>query len=258
MDGDLGAFRIKPDQIGVINPLLILLFIPLYEMIFYPLLAMLGIRRPLQKLTLGGIFAGLAFLISGFVEIELEKTYAILPKAGEGQLRIFNGLPCDYTFSSPTLNDSFIESMSMYENMYVNVTTNRTDEYTLTPAEGSACAELTGNITLEEKKQWSFHMRDDTGDKPYLYSYEDYTEKPTRGYPKFRILINSPDDVDITINANGKVHNLNKTHTGLIDSNFGTVTIKIDNREIGVTEHKQGGVYTYLFSGTRANMVCGC
>lgn len=53
MDGDIGFYTIKPDQMQVVNPLLILIFIPLYEIAFYPLLNLIGIRRPLQKLTGG-------------------------------------------------------------------------------------------------------------------------------------------------------------------------------------------------------------
>jgi len=41
--------------------------------LFYPLLSKIGVRRPLQKLTLGGILAGVAFLCSGIVELQLEK-----------------------------------------------------------------------------------------------------------------------------------------------------------------------------------------
>ncbi|KAG5684399.1 hypothetical protein PVAND_013634 [Polypedilum vanderplanki] len=51
MDGDIGFYTIKPDQMQVVNPLLILIFIPLYEVAFYPLLNLIGIRRPLQKIT---------------------------------------------------------------------------------------------------------------------------------------------------------------------------------------------------------------
>lgn len=72
MDGDMGSWDLKPDQLQVLNPLLILVFIPLYDVAFYPLLRLVGIRRPLQKLTMGGILAGIAFIISGIVELNLE------------------------------------------------------------------------------------------------------------------------------------------------------------------------------------------
>lgn len=56
MDGDVGFYTIKPDQMQVVNPLLILIFIPLYEVAFYPVLNLIGVRRPLQKLTGGKKF----------------------------------------------------------------------------------------------------------------------------------------------------------------------------------------------------------
>jgi solute carrier family 15 (oligopeptide transporter), member 1 len=86
MDGNIGFYEIKPDQMQVVNPFLILAFIPLYEAVFYPLLSKIGIRRPLQKITLGGIMAGIAFVLSALVEIQLAKTYPVIPSAGKIKL----------------------------------------------------------------------------------------------------------------------------------------------------------------------------
>lgn len=58
----------KPDQMQVINPLLVLLFIPFFEAAVYPLLAKIGIRKPLQKISLGGFLAALAFILSAVVQ----------------------------------------------------------------------------------------------------------------------------------------------------------------------------------------------
>lgn len=48
MDGEVGFFTIKPDQMQVINPLFIILFIPLWDLFVYPMLEKVGIKRPLQ------------------------------------------------------------------------------------------------------------------------------------------------------------------------------------------------------------------
>jgi solute carrier family 15 oligopeptide transporter 1 len=72
MTGDLGGWSLKPDQMQVANPLLILIFIPVFETVLYPLLAKCNIKRPLQKLWLGGILAAVAFVISAIVELQLE------------------------------------------------------------------------------------------------------------------------------------------------------------------------------------------
>lgn len=49
MNGEVGGyFTIKPDQMQVINPLLIIIFIPLWDLFVYPALEKIGIKRPLQ------------------------------------------------------------------------------------------------------------------------------------------------------------------------------------------------------------------
>jgi solute carrier family 15 (oligopeptide transporter), member 1 len=72
MTGELGNFTLKPDQMQVVNPLLILLFVPLFDYVLYPLLAKVGIKRPLQKLVLGGLLAATAFVVSALLELKLE------------------------------------------------------------------------------------------------------------------------------------------------------------------------------------------
>jgi solute carrier family 15 (oligopeptide transporter), member 1 len=72
MTGELGSFTLKPDQMQVVNPLLILLFVPLFDYVLYPLLAKVGIKRPLQKLVLGGLLAATAFVVSALLELKLE------------------------------------------------------------------------------------------------------------------------------------------------------------------------------------------
>lgn len=75
MNGDLGFYTIKPDQFNVVNPILVLILIPLFEYVIYPQLAKVGLKTALQKITLGGIFAGLAFLTSAAVESQIDSNY---------------------------------------------------------------------------------------------------------------------------------------------------------------------------------------
>jgi len=57
----------------VVNPFLILALIPFFDQVFYPALEKLNLlKKPLQRLTVGGILAGIAFIISGILEIKLE------------------------------------------------------------------------------------------------------------------------------------------------------------------------------------------
>lgn len=81
MNGDVnGWFTIKPDQMQVVNPLMILVFVPMFEYAVYPVLQLIGLRKPLLKMALGGILAGFAFLLSMVVQfaIDREETVSIL------------------------------------------------------------------------------------------------------------------------------------------------------------------------------------
>ncbi|XP_076272378.1 peptide transporter family 1 isoform X2 [Rhynchophorus ferrugineus] len=91
MNGSLGFYTILPDQMQVVNPLLILAFIPLFTYWIYPLLAKCHLlKTPLQRMCCGGFLAAAAFAISAGVSMALESTYPVLPQAGEAQVRIYD------------------------------------------------------------------------------------------------------------------------------------------------------------------------
>lgn len=253
MDGDLGFWTIKPDQMQVINPLLILIFIPLYEVAFYPLLSMIGIRRPLQKLTLGGIFAGVAFVISTIVEIELEGTYAVLPQAGESQLRIFNGMDCEYRITTDIPNHAnfVLNSMQLFEEKYIAVYGEKSFTYTFDPA-GPGCPGFSGEFLLEEHKQISYFVnnRERT---PKLLRYEDNTDKSSKGYPLFRVLGNTAQDLpfvfkDLEASPPFERHS-NGTHFHELFESFPSrYEILVDQKPVMELTMRLGGVYAFIFS----------
>lgn len=74
MNGKIGSYKLEADQLQVVNPLFILVCIPFFEYAVYPLLKRIGISRPLQKMCLGGILAGVSFLISMVVEMVIESS----------------------------------------------------------------------------------------------------------------------------------------------------------------------------------------
>uniref|UniRef100_A0A0K2T106 Oligopeptide transporter 1 n=1 Tax=Lepeophtheirus salmonis TaxID=72036 RepID=A0A0K2T106_LEPSM len=93
MNGDVYGFQILPDQMQVINPILILIFIPLFDYVIYPIFDKFKIlRTPLQRIVVGGIIAGLSFGVSGVVELNLQKTYPKLPESGFSHVTLYNGL----------------------------------------------------------------------------------------------------------------------------------------------------------------------
>lgn len=74
MNGDIGFYTLQPEQIGIINPILVLALIPFFEVVVYPLLSRIGIRTSLRKITVGGILAAIAFLMSALLEFVIESS----------------------------------------------------------------------------------------------------------------------------------------------------------------------------------------
>ncbi|XP_077997803.1 solute carrier family 15 member 2-like [Glandiceps talaboti] len=96
MDGSLGGFNLKPDQMQVLNPLLILLLIPIFDNIIYPCLKKCKIRcTHLQRMTWGMLFAAAAFVCSAFVQFAVNTTVVVPPESTESGVTLINAAPCD-------------------------------------------------------------------------------------------------------------------------------------------------------------------
>ena len=73
MNGDITITTFLPDQMQVIAPVLILVFIPLFDYVMYPALNKYGLlTTSLQKIITGGFLAAAAFFISGGLDLVLE------------------------------------------------------------------------------------------------------------------------------------------------------------------------------------------
>lgn len=256
MNGEIGAFTIKPDQMQVINPLLILAFIPFFEGLVYPILEKLGVRTPLQKLTFGGILAGAAFVISGFVEIALDKTNAVMPAPHESQLRIYNGLPCDYHFKTDVPNSSnfTVQSLGAFENIHVNTMQNTTFRFTATTNE-TFCVKanmstINGTFYLQPGHSIS-HFINQKANKANLQQYTDSVEKDKRGLPRIRILANIKTTAKVLLKNNwykDSHYNVTLNKIDQLSVADGEYDIFSHNgtRKIASMKLELGGVYTII------------
>lgn len=75
MNGSLGWYTIKPDQMIVFNSLFSLIQVPIFDRFLYPLLAKIGFKTPLQKMTGGLFFAAVSFVLAALVEMRIEKEF---------------------------------------------------------------------------------------------------------------------------------------------------------------------------------------
>ena len=94
MDGWMGtAIKIKPDQMQILNPIMILAFLPIFQYGVYPLLEKCGLRMTaLRRMSAGQLFTALAFVVAGFVQLEIDKGLTPIPDYGsQNSLMVING-----------------------------------------------------------------------------------------------------------------------------------------------------------------------
>ncbi|XP_075951237.1 solute carrier family 15 member 1b [Anarhichas minor] len=91
MDGNFGFLIIQPDQMQTVNPILILVLVPIVESAIYPLISKCKINfSPLRRMTVGMLFAALAFIAAALVQIQIDETLPKFPSSTEGQVKFIN------------------------------------------------------------------------------------------------------------------------------------------------------------------------
>uniref|UniRef100_A0A8C3PNV6 Solute carrier family 15 member 1 n=1 Tax=Calidris pygmaea TaxID=425635 RepID=A0A8C3PNV6_9CHAR len=91
MDGNFGAIQIQPDQMQTVNPILIIIMVPVVDAVIYPLIKKCKINfTPLRKITVGMFLASLAFVAAALVQVQIDKTLPVFPAAGQSQIKIVN------------------------------------------------------------------------------------------------------------------------------------------------------------------------
>lgn len=185
MNGSLGFMTILPDQMQVVNPLLILAFIPLFQYAIYPLLNKCRfLTTPLQRLVAGGCLASLSFVVSAIISVALEGTYPVLPTSGNGQLRIYNSLPCKLQVDAPLLSKKPFEigSLASYEG--IDIAVNNVVKFGYKAS--SSCSNFTyqGEFEVFEKKSMAYFFN--STNSATVFGIEDNVDKNVRGNPNVR------------------------------------------------------------------------
>lgn len=91
MDGNFGAFIIQPDQMQIVNPVLIVIMVPIMDNLIYPLIKKCHLNfTPLKRITVGMLLASLAFVAAALLQIQIDKTMPKFPSSSQTQVRFLN------------------------------------------------------------------------------------------------------------------------------------------------------------------------
>ncbi|XP_013134517.1 PREDICTED: peptide transporter family 1-like [Papilio polytes] len=247
MDGRLGSYTIKADQLIVLSPISVMSFIAVSQKYLYPCLAKWNLlTNPLNKLKVGGIMAALAFVASASVETYLKTTYPELPQTGCSQLRIFNGNNCNVTIFNKGKNISHtIPPLSYFTNTKVNISNKENVAFDFV----SDCFKRKHqDLFLEENKANSFFLTTN-----HSYYYEDNVEKSKSGFPMVRFLVTEEIKEPIVM-YNMKSNNIEvnisatdiNTRVEIYRSQY---SIQVGDRDIlNDIQLESGGVYNIILT----------
>ncbi|XP_076004949.1 solute carrier family 15 member 1b [Genypterus blacodes] len=183
MDGNFGFMIIQPDQMQTVNPILILVLVPIVDNLLYPLIAKCNINfTALRKMTVGMMLAALAFIAAALVQIEIDKTLPIFPSSPEGQVKFINVLDRplsfkaeneDFTLEPFTANKNYLT----FDATFVLTLHNNTHKLNLPP----------GNRTTVLLT-----------DRP-VNQFNDNKEKPEQGANAIRFLNTFSSALNVTV-----------------------------------------------------------
>uniref|UniRef100_A0A7E4ZUA9 Oligopeptide transporter 1 n=1 Tax=Panagrellus redivivus TaxID=6233 RepID=A0A7E4ZUA9_PANRE len=118
-----GNTLLLPDQTQTLNAVLILVFIPIFQVIIYPIIGKIITLTPLRKMVAGGVIAAGAFVVSGFVQIQVNKTLATLPPDSSAYISVMNTFGPEYNCTlNITLGDqhrSLLPGESINDNKHL-------------------------------------------------------------------------------------------------------------------------------------------
>jgi len=263
MNGVVGGVTVKPDQMQVINPVMILFLLPLFDKVIYPLFAKFGLlKKPLQKMVVGGMLTAASFVISGFLELNMMKTYADLPSHLESHVHLMNNLPCHVSVQISNYT-GFVNEVSIegFDNLVITDLVEST--YTLDMEVSPSCLP---DILSIRQAEILFNTEKETVSS-VLLSADGGAVIPT--------ILSSPDEPEKDNEANGRlrvVHDLEKTlgrepilslmgdesivfelRSGDVGAtNYtehlpsGEYHVYLDDIDMGDVEIEQGGVYSLL------------
>uniref|UniRef100_A0A673C0L3 Solute carrier family 15 member 1 n=1 Tax=Sphaeramia orbicularis TaxID=375764 RepID=A0A673C0L3_9TELE len=101
MNGDFGILTIQPDQMQTVNPILILVLVPIMDSIIYPLIAKCKLNfSPLKRMTVGMFLAALAFVAAALVQIQIDNTLPTFPSKTQSQAKFINMLNTSLTIKA--------------------------------------------------------------------------------------------------------------------------------------------------------------
>ncbi|GAB0179231.1 solute carrier family 15 member 1 [Grus japonensis] len=250
MDGNFGAIQIQPDQMQTVNPILIIIMVPVVDGVIYPLIKKCKINfTPLRKITVGMFLASLAFVAAALVQVQIDKTLPVFPAAGQSQIKIINLDTNNATVGFGSQLNS-VNVMSMKSTDYMTFETSQLRSLTVTYGNKTTIK----SVMLSEESRYTLGIKTNTMSVVAELLSDEVTSKPEEGNNLIRFINNFPDDINVTMGGTsfGILKPLSASNYSLfpggrkdeIMASINSVPCSITSRAFGF-----GSAYTIVING---------
>ncbi|XP_074839213.1 solute carrier family 15 member 1 [Carettochelys insculpta] len=194
MDGDLGFMKIQPDQMQTVNPILIVVMVPVVDAVVYPLIKKCHINfTPLRRITVGMFLASLAFVAAALVQIQIDKTLPNFPKEGQSQIKVIN-LGTDVAKVDFGPGNENVSVASLMATNYMTFDTTNLKEMTVSYGNQP----LTQPLNVSGKERHTLILKNTATIQTELL-LDGLTSKSEDGQNKIRFINNLASAINITM-----------------------------------------------------------
>lgn len=257
----------------VLNPLLVVILIPLFKFLLYPVLVKARVITPFRKLVCGGCLAGFAFFASFILELALIKAKPVIPGPTQAHFRIYNGMPCAYDvyINSGIKNFEVIEGfdvLEMDEKLdFDNLHETLKFEYEMISTDASSdedpkntrCKKFNGTLEIIPGMALGYYIKSE-GNTAKLVQFNDSPSRDNIGRVILRVL--SSFERNHTVQVKEGEIDVFKNVTDMVKGTaipIGTYQLTVDNSDVITCNDTQnfalrgGGVYVILLDEIKGN-----
>jgi dipeptide/tripeptide permease len=200
MNSEIGpGIYFLPDQMGVLNAVLIMALIPIFEFGVYPLAAKCFKVTPLRKMSIGGLIAGVAYIVCMFVQIAIRDTLPPLPASHQTLVTVNNYVQqCDSIKFTAFHGETQLATEIINRNrthMFTFKAPDQDIEWKIDQGSNTSCQWVTDN--KDHLTQPKIHLDPNiagytifTDDSTDLKLHKMVTEKSSSGESVFTINVN--------------------------------------------------------------------
>ncbi|XP_032907113.1 solute carrier family 15 member 1 [Catharus ustulatus] len=245
MNGDFG-FQIQPDQMQIVNPILIVIMVPVVDSVLYPLIKKCKLNfTPLKKMTVGMFLGSLAFVAAALVQVQIDKTYPVFPAAGQAQIKLINVGEVSATVQfQPQLD--IVQVSPKKETGYMTFEASKLKSLNITASPLNTMVDL----NLLEKERYTLPFKLNSTNILFNLIHDNITSKPENGRSLVRFINSLPFTVNLTMGDTdfGELDPLSVTNYSIVPKPDGSYTINVSTPEatckVVSKKFGYGSVYT--------------